>query len=166
MNFDHESWTPHTEIHFCGIYSSLDTHYKWFQSETTRQIHTGNRNFKESTKNHLNLYSNLLMKWYFLINSTFKGKICTINVQFIRYIPQRQQDFDFLSWCNTTCKYQNWLVVVPVFLFVCVTSWRSQFFTDYDQIWQGVQLSHGVGHRRAVVTDFRTWPVDQHCRFS
>ena len=28
--------------------------------------------------------------------------------------------------------------------------------TNCDQIWQAVQSSHGVGHRRMVDTDFRT----------
>ena len=43
-------------------------------------------------------------------------------------------------------------------MWVClsVTAWESQFVTDSDQICQGVQSGHGLGHTRVVVADFGT----------
>ena len=34
-----------------------------------------------------------------------------------------------------------------------VTAWESQFLIECDQICEGVQTDHGLGHRRVVVRD-------------
>ena len=36
------------------------------------------------------------------------------------------------------------------------TEWGSQLVIDYDNFWKGVQLSHGLGHRLVVITNFGT----------